>query len=74
MNFALKIPYNSNGVDIIKKIILMSKGRSIQIILKGNIVNSKYLIHYNAARITQFQELLYTMQVFDLRRFCVIIK
>ena len=42
MNFALEIEKNSNGVDIIKKIILMSKGRSIHINLEGNNVNSKY--------------------------------
>ena len=52
MKFALEILQNSNGVDIIKKIILMSKGKSMHIILKGN----KYLIHYYAARITQFKE------------------
>ena len=63
MNFAFEIAYKSNGVGIIKKIILMSKGRSIHIIWKGNIVISKY----HAARITQFQEFLYTMLVFDLR-------
>ena len=61
INFALEIAYKSNGVDIIKKIIMMSKGRSILIIWKGNILISKYLIHYNAAIITQFQEFLYTM-------------
>ena len=48
----------------------MSKGRSPHIFLKGNTnVNSKYLIQYNPARITQFQVLLYTMQLFDLRIF-----
>ena len=52
MNFALKTALNSNGVDIRKKIILMSKGRSPHIFFKRNIVNSKYLIHFAAARIT----------------------
>ena len=57
MNFALKIALNSNGVEIIKNIILTSKGRPTHIFFKGNIVYSKYLIPYNAARITQFKEL-----------------
>ena len=49
--------------------MLMSKGRSPHIFKKGNIVYSKYFIHYNPARLTQFQELLYTLQVFDLTIF-----
>ena len=50
MNSALKTALN--GVDIRKKIILMSKDRSLHIFLKGNIVNSKYLINFAATRIT----------------------
>lgn len=66
MNFPLDIAYKSNGVDIIKKILLMTKGRSIYNIWKGNIV----IFKYNGARITQFQEFLYTstqIHMFDLR-------
>ena len=55
-NFALEIAQNSNGVTILKKIIVMLKDRSIYINLKEILfIPNNYLIHYDDARITQFQ-------------------